>query len=48
MYLLSFVGAKKDKDKTDDFWSDFGERVIFVLVYAGLILFSGWIVQSFM
>lgn len=48
MYLLSFVGARNNKYKTDEFWSDFGERVIFVLLYAGVILFSGWIVHSLM
>lgn len=49
MFLLNFVRAKRDKEASgDDFWSEFGANLVFLIAYSVLALLSGWIVQAFM
>ena len=49
LMLVGFVRAKKsEKEETDNFWKNFVEKVIFVIIIAGFALFAGWIVTLFM
>lgn len=49
MFLINFVRLKRDKGAdADEFWSEFGANLIFVILSSGFALLSGWIVQSFM
>ena len=49
VFIVNYLRMKRDKNADEvDFWSDFASNILFIILYAGFALFSGWIVQKFM
>lgn len=49
IFLISFTFMKNKKPVSKDkFWSKFASNLIFIILKASVVLFSGWIVTLFL
>ena len=49
IFLINLIRAKRDKEAdTDKFWDILANNMVFVVLMAGLTLFSGWVVTLFL
>ena len=49
IFLINLIRAKKDKEAdTDEFWDTLANNMVFIVLMAGLLLLSGWVVTLFL